>query len=125
MSARRTSSSGLAWSRARYSDFLGLKSFCSETKNVKVRHLVANLEREAINLAHIWPKTYSSLEDGKEKICCYWFIGLKLDMEGGKGGQLDLTTPIKVSVLFSTTIYEKRVTKVELIFLTKAISGIY
>merc|ERR1719341_1494622 len=42
----------------------------------KVRHLVANLEREAINLAHIWPKTYSSLE-------------------GGKGGQLDLTTPIK------------------------------
>ena len=87
--------------------------------------MVANLEREAINLAHIWPKTYSSLEDGKEKICCYWFIGLKLDMEGGKGGQLDLTTPIKVSVLFSTTIYEKRVTKVELIFLTKAISGIY
>merc|ERR1719210_3165443 len=61
----------------------------------KVRHLVANLEREAINLAHIWPKTYSSLEDGKEKICCYWFIGLKLDMKGGKGGQLDLTTPIK------------------------------
>ena len=61
-----------------------------------MRHLVANLEREAINLAHIWPKTYSSLEDGKEKICCYWFIGLKLDMEGGKGGQLDLTTPIKV-----------------------------
>ena len=57
---------------------------------------MANLEREAINLAHIWPKTYSSLEDGKEKICCYWFIGLKLDMEGGKGGQLDLTTPIKV-----------------------------
>ena len=71
--------------------------------------MVANLEREAINLAHIWPKTYSSLEDGKEKICCYWFIGLKLDMEGGKGGQLDLTTPIKVWVLFSTSIYEKRV----------------
>ena len=68
----------------------------------KVRHLVANLEREAINLAHIWPKTYSSLEDGKEKICCYWFIGLKLDMEGGKGGQLDLTTPIKV-LSFSLT----------------------
>ena len=39
------------------------------------------------------------LEDGKEKICCYWFIGLKLDMEGGKGGQLDLTTPIKVCTL--------------------------
>ena len=54
---------------------------------------MANLEREAINLAHIWPKTYSSLEDGKEKICCYWFIGLKLDKEGGKGGYLDLTTP--------------------------------
>ena len=30
-------------------------------------------------------------------------------MEGGKGGQLDLTTPIKVWVLFSTSIYEKRV----------------
>ena len=65
----------------------------------KVRQLVANLETEEVNLAHIWPKTYSSLEDGKEKICCYWFIGLKLDMEGGKGGQLDLTTPIKVCAL--------------------------
>ena len=36
---------------------------------VQVRHLVANLEREAINLAHIWPKTYSSLVEGQEKIC--------------------------------------------------------
>jgi len=61
----------------------------------KVRHLVCNLEREAINLAHIWPRTYSSLAEGQEKICCYWFIGLKLNLEGGKGGQLDLTTPIK------------------------------
>ena len=48
---------------------------------------MANLEREAINLAHIWQKTYSSLEDGEGMICCYWFIGLKLDMEGGKRGQ--------------------------------------
>ena len=27
----------------------------------KVRHLVANLEREAISLAHVWPKNYRSL----------------------------------------------------------------
>ena len=27
----------------------------------KVRHLVANLEREAISLAHVWPKSYRSL----------------------------------------------------------------
>jgi len=62
----------------------------------KIRHLVANLEREAISLAHAWPCTYPSLVEGQEKICKYWFIGLKLDLEGGKqGGQLDLTTPIK------------------------------
>jgi len=61
----------------------------------KVRHLVANLEREAINLAHIWPYTYPSLVEGQEKTCCYWFIGLELNREGGNGGQFDLTTPIK------------------------------
>ena len=44
---------------------------------------MASLERE-VNLAHIWPKAYSSLEAGKEKRCCYWFIGLKLDKEGGR-----------------------------------------
>ena len=34
--------------------------------------------------------------DGCEKVCCYWFIGLKVELkEGNTGGQLDLTTPIK------------------------------
>jgi len=61
----------------------------------KVRHLVANLEREAISLAHVWPKNYRSLVEGCDKICCYWFIGLKVDMKEGAGGQLDLTSPIK------------------------------
>jgi len=61
----------------------------------KIRHLVANLEREAISLAHAWPCTYPSQMEGQEKICKYWFIGLKLDLEGKQGGQLDLTTPIK------------------------------
>jgi len=62
----------------------------------KVRHLIANLEREAISLAHVWPKSYRSLVDGCDKVCCYWFIGLKLEpKEGGTGGHLDLTTPIK------------------------------
>merc|ERR1719384_1489342 len=62
----------------------------------KVRHLVANLEREAISLAHVWPKNYRSLVEGCEKICCYWFIGLKVEVKDGQaGGQLDLTTPIK------------------------------
>merc|ERR1719495_1239767 len=62
----------------------------------KVRHLVANLEREAISSAHVWPKSYRSLVDGCDKLCCYWFIGLKVELkEGSTGGQLDLTTPIK------------------------------
>jgi len=62
----------------------------------KVRHLVANLEREAISLAHVWPKSYRSLVEGCDKVCCYWFIGLKVELkEGNTGGQLDLTTPIK------------------------------
>jgi len=62
----------------------------------KVRHLVANLEREAISLAHVWPSSYRSLVEGCDKICCYWFIGLKVEMKDGQaGGQLDLTTPIK------------------------------
>ena len=65
----------------------------------KVRHLISNLEREAIELAHVWPKTYPSLEEGKEKTCCYWFVGLiikqKQTEEGGQPQNLDLTTPIK------------------------------
>ena len=59
----------------------------------KVRHLVLQLEREAIDLAHVWPKTYPSLEEGREKTCCYWFVGLVIK-PGAKG--LDLTTPIEV-----------------------------
>jgi len=47
-------------------------------------------------LAHVWPKSYRSLVDGCDKVCCYWFIGLKVEpKEGSTGGQLDLTTPIK------------------------------
>ena len=65
----------------------------------KVRHLILNLEREAIDLAHVWPKTYPSLEEGREKTCCYWFVGLALKAqqteEGAKSQNLDLTTPIK------------------------------
>jgi len=72
----------------------------------KVRHLVGNLEREALELAHIWPKTYPSLEEGKEKTTSYWFIGLviKPSPPAASGGEstpnaqinLDLTTPIRV-----------------------------
>jgi len=63
----------------------------------KVRHLVGNLEREAIDLAHVWPKPYPSLEEGLEKRCCYWFFGLVIRQSGGEGQQqnLDLTTPVK------------------------------
>lgn len=67
----------------------------------KVRHLISNLEREAIELAHVWPKTYPSLEPEREKTCCYWFIGLVIAPQGGAGEsgeqrqQLDLTTPIR------------------------------
>jgi len=72
----------------------------------KVRHLVGNLEREALELAHVWPKTYPSLEEGKEKTTCYWFIGLVIKTspatpvagEAPANAQinLDLTTPIRV-----------------------------
>lgn len=64
----------------------------------KVRHLVGNLEREAIDLAHVWPKTYPSLEPGRETSCCYWFIGLQLGKktkEDGTPQSLDLTVPIR------------------------------
>ena len=63
----------------------------------KVRHLIQNLEREAIELAHVWPKTYPSLEEGREKTCCYWFVGLVIRTNRQEDGQreLDLTTPIK------------------------------
>lgn len=65
----------------------------------KVRHLILNLEREAIELAHVWPKTYPSLEEGREKMCCYWFVGLvikaKPSDDTGQPQNLDLTTPIR------------------------------
>ena len=44
----------------------------------KIRHLVNNLEREALQLAHVFPKFYPSCEKGKEKTTNYWFIGLML-----------------------------------------------
>ena len=73
----------------------------------KVRHLVGNLEREAIDLAHVWPKTYPSLEPGRETSCCYWFIGLQLRTarkEDGTPQSLDLTVPIRkfTEVVMST-----------------------
>ena len=65
----------------------------------KVRHLILNLEREAIDLAHVWPKAYPSLEEGREKTCCYWFVGLVIKTQpSSESGQaapnLDLTAPI-------------------------------
>ena len=59
---------------------------------LQVRHLVAYLEREAIELAHVWPKTYPCMEEGREKTCCYWFVGLVI--KSGETG-LNLTLPIK------------------------------
>lgn len=71
----------------------------------KVRHLVGNLERDALELAHVWPKTYPSLEEGKEKTTCYWFIGLVIkktpqntateEAPANSQVNLDLTTPIR------------------------------
>jgi len=71
----------------------------------KVRHLVGNLERDALELAHVWPKTYPSLEEGKEKTTCYWFIGLVIkatpptpaagEAPANPQINLDLTTPIR------------------------------
>lgn len=44
-------------------------------------------------------KTYPSLEEGREKMCCYWFVGLvikaKPSDESGQPQNLDLTTPIR------------------------------
>ena len=72
-----------------------------------MRHLVGNLEREAIDLAHVWPKTYPSLEPGRETRCCYWFIGLQLRTarkDDGTPQSLDLTVPIRkfTEVVMST-----------------------
>jgi len=56
-------------------------------------------------LAHVWPKTYPSLEEGKEKTTCYWFIGLVIkttppnpatgEAPATSQVSLDLTTPIR------------------------------
>jgi hypothetical protein len=59
---------------------------------------ILNLERESIELAHIWPKPFPSQIEGQEKLCCYWFVGLviKTPANASESGQnLDLTTPIK------------------------------
>ena len=66
----------------------------------KIRHLILSLEREAIELAHIWPKPYPSQVEGKEKLCYYWFVGLVIKAPattdlGSQPQSLDLTTPIK------------------------------
>ena len=45
---------------------------------------MGNLEREALDLAHVWPKTYPSLEEGKEKTTSYWFIGLVIKVRLGE-----------------------------------------
>ena len=61
-----------------------------------MRHLISNLERESISLAHVWPRTYPANEDSaaaSSKTTCYWFVGLVVG--GAVGGQLDLTAPIK------------------------------
>ncbi len=91
---------------AKYRHFLVLEA-SSETEEdqlewfglveSKVRQLVLNLERESIELAHVWPKTYPSLEEGKEKRSCYWFIGLviKTSTDGSAPQNLDLTSPIR------------------------------
>ena len=42
----------------------------------KLRHFVGDLQKESLQYVQIWPKFYPSLELGKEKISCYWFIGL-------------------------------------------------
>merc|ERR1712029_1109221 len=46
-----------------------------------------------IEVAHVWPKTYPSLEEGREKTCCYWFVGLEIKSE--VSGSLSVTMPIK------------------------------
>jgi poly(A) polymerase len=64
----------------------------------KIRHLILNLERESIELAHIWPKPYPSQVEGQEKLCYYWFVGLVIKPSANSDGtqqNLDLTSPIK------------------------------
>jgi len=63
------------------------------TVESKLRHLILFLEREAIDMVHLWPKAFPSLEPGKEKACCYWFFGLVI--KSGEAG-LNLTIPIKM-----------------------------
>ena len=55
----------------------------------KVRHLVANLEREAISLAHVWPSSYRSLVRQleiyvffKTWLCCRWKVAIKSVVTG-------------------------------------------
>ena len=59
----------------------------------KIRHLISQLERENISLAHVWPKPYSGREEDNKKTTCYWFVGLVVG--GSAGAHLDLTLPIK------------------------------
>lgn len=59
----------------------------------KIRHLISQLERENISLAHVWPKPYPGREEDNKKTTCYWFVGLVVG--GSAGAHLDLTLPIK------------------------------
>jgi poly(A) polymerase len=65
----------------------------------KIRHLIKDLEKEAIEYAHIWPKPYPSQAEGQAKLCCYWFVGLVITLPSesatGQSQNLDLTSPIK------------------------------
>ena len=60
---------------------------------LKVRHLISNLERENISIAHVWPRTYPGNSPDTAKTCCYWFVGLVVGATAG--AHLDLTSPIK------------------------------
>ena len=47
----------------------------------KIRHLVDFLEREILQCAHVWPKSYPAFEEENEKNTLYWFIGLVLKVK--------------------------------------------
>ena len=60
---------------------------------------MGNLEREALELAHIWPKTYPSLEEGKEKTTSYWFIGLVIKVNTLNFRYLQLYMQLTLQIL--------------------------
>ena len=68
----------------------------------KIRHLVCDLERQLLQLAQVWTKCYSSLEEGKEKRICYWFIGLRL--KGKRKRKKDKNGLSQNNITFNSTI---------------------